>query len=87
MDVYCSDCNTWICKTTHRKGIDIYRKINLDDLNENVTMRKFSRAGGALRMTCAKCGTLLFNGAFPRVEGQFDLVNANYCPVCGRELI
>ena len=34
-------------------------------------------------MNCEKCGCLLYDSTSPKVEGQFDLVNAIYCPKCG----
>jgi predicted RNA-binding Zn-ribbon protein involved in translation (DUF1610 family) len=87
MGVYCAKCNSWVCWTTYKKALAIYQAIKVEDLNDNITMRKFSRPGGVVTMSCAKCGALLHNAAFPKVLGQFDLVNAKYCPVCGREII
>lgn len=89
MGVYCSDCNEWITWTTYSKMTEIYKQIEEDpsSLNDSVAPRKIKKYGGTTKMFCSKCGCLLYNSDFPKVRGQFDLVNASYCPVCGRTLI
>lgn len=87
MGVYCADCNRWIAWTTYHGMTEIYKEIESQDLNDKVAMRKMYKRSGTLRMTCSKCGCLLYNSNYPKVEGQFDLVNALYCPRCGRQLI
>lgn len=87
MGVYCSNCNSWICWTTYSKMTELYKKIEEQDLNDNVAIRKIFKRSGVTRMNCSKCGCLLYNSCYSSPEGQFDLVNAKFCPNCGRELI
>ena len=87
MGVYCAECNSWIAWTTYTKMKEIYKQIGSDDLNDHVSMRHIQKYGGATTMKCSKCDCLLYNSCEPRVRCQFDLVNAKYCPNCGRELI
>ena len=85
--VYCADCNKWICWTTFRKMKEIHANLDSDDLNDDVSLRKITKKNKITKMSCEKCGCLLYNSNYPKVEGQFDLVNAIYCPKCGRKLI
>jgi hypothetical protein len=87
MGVYCSDCNAWICWTTYKKMNDIYKNLDVENLNDKIAIRKILKRSGVTKMTCSKCQCLLYNSCFPKIEGQFDLVNANFCPRCGRKLI
>lgn len=89
MGVYCSECNEWITWTTYANMQSIYKEISEDptSLNDSVSPRRIKKYGGSTKMSCSKCGCLLFNSIFPKVKGQFDLVNASYCPNCGRTLI
>ncbi len=89
MGVYCAECNAWICRTTYERMLELYKEIQKDpnNLNDNISLRRIKRRNGVITMRCSKCDTLLFNSMYKGVNGQFDLVNAKYCPNCGRELI
>lgn len=87
MGVYCADCNTWIAWTTYRNALKLYGEIEEQNLNDDISIRRITKRKGNTKMTCSKCGCLLYNSDFPKVLGQFNLVNAKFCPDCGRELI
>lgn len=87
MSVYCSDCNAWICFTTYKKMLEIYKAIEEENLNDNVSLRKIYKRSGITWMNCSKCDCLLYSSLQSKILGQFDLVNASYCPKCGRKLI
>lgn len=87
MGVYCAECNSWIAWTSYHNMKEIYKQIAEEDLNEKIAIRNLSKYGGVITMKCSKCNCLLYDSSQPRAEGQFDLVNAKYCPNCGRELI
>ena len=87
MGVYCADCNTWIRFTTYKKMKDIYNNLDEENLNDEVSVRRIKKLGNVTRMYCSKCQCLLYNSNYSKIEGQFDLVNANFCPRCGRKLI
>lgn len=85
--IYCADCNKWICWTTYKKMMELRKEMKPEELNDNVALRKIHKHSGITKMTCSKCDCLLYNSCYSSPEGQFDLVNAKYCPHCGRELI
>lgn len=85
--VYCIKCNTRITSTTHTNMLNIRRKINTAVLNDNIAIKRIFKYGEAIKMFCPKCNCLLFTSTAPKVEGQFDLVAAKFCPKCGIELI
>ena len=87
MSVHCADCNTWITWTTYRNAVKIYDNLQEENLNDAVSVRKILKRKSNTKMTCSKCGCLLYNSDFPKVLGQYNLVNAKFCPECGRELI
>ena len=87
MGVYCADCNTWITWCTYKIAQSIYEEMKSQPLNDKVALRKIAKRTGITTMRCSKCDCLLYNSSFPKVLGQFDLVNARFCPTCGRELL
>ena len=87
MGVYCVKCNSWICWTSYKKMIQLYKQIDEDELNDSIALRRIFKRNGITRMNCSKCDCLLYSSFNPKITGQFDLVNANYCPNCGRKLI
>jgi hypothetical protein len=66
---------------------EIYKEIENEELNDEVSIRKIFKRSGIVTMKCSKCDCLLYNSCQPKVKGQFDLVNAKFCPNCGRRLI
>ena len=87
MGVYCSGCNTWITWTTYSRMMEIYSQIETEDLPEDISPRHIFKRSGVTTMKCGKCNCLLYSSTQPKIQGQFDLVNAVYCPNCGRKLI
>lgn len=87
MKVYCSDCNEFISFTTYKKMVELYKLIEEKDLNDDVALRRIYKRSGITRMNCSKCDCLLYSSLQSKILGQFDLVNASYCPKCGRKLI
>ena len=85
--VYCAKCQSFIGFTSYKKMKAIYKHLDEKDLSDSLSLRKIKKFSGVTKMTCSKCNCLLYNSLFPVVQGQFDLVNAKYCPNCGRELI
>lgn len=87
MGVYCAECNEWIAWTSYRKMREIYSAIDENSLNDKVAIRKIFKKRGITTMRCSKCDCLLYDSSTPKIQGQFDLVNAKFCPRCGRGLI
>ena len=87
MGIYCIDCGSWICWTKYSTMIEIYKNISDDDLGDRLAKRKIYKRNGITNMKCSKCMCLLYDSRYPKTMGQFNLVDASYCPRCGRELI
>lgn len=85
--VYCVDCGEWICQTTYSKMLDMYRSLTNEDLGTNIALREIRKRSGVTMMRCKDCRCLLYSSLFPNPQGQFNLLNAKYCPQCGKELI
>jgi len=87
MGVYCLDCGAWIAWAKYSEMIEIYKNISDDELNDRLAKRKIYKRSGITNMKCSKCHCLLYDSRYPKTIGQFNLVDAKYCPRCGRELI
>lgn len=93
MGIYCADCGEWIAWTTYQKAIDIYAKREEENLEDGLSLRKIKKYDGVTTMRCSKCNCLLYISSETKTRSKitaihsYDLVNANYCPNCGRRLI
>jgi len=85
--VYCAECNAWITWTTYNGMRELMGELDENDLNDNLSPRYIKKYGQIITMKCKKCGCLLYDSSHPKSDGQFNLVNASYCPNCGRKLI
>lgn len=47
--------------------------------------KRMARYAGNTIIKCSECGCLLYRSNAQKPEGQFDLINAVFCPLCGRE--
>lgn len=85
--VYCSECDSWIEWTTLRGALEFHKDIDPEALDEHMALRKYTKRNNRVTLKCSKCGCLLNDSLQLKVRGQFDLINARFCPNCGRELI
>lgn len=82
--VYCRDCFKWLAWVN---SADI-RKIRAQtQFTENQAPKTFRKMKGRMIMRCGNCKTLLYDSSKPKPEGQFNLIDAKYCPYCGKELV
>lgn len=85
--VYCADCDKFICWVEYEEVRELYnKKIEESCLDDTVAQKKILKRSGITTMRCSKCDCLLYNSCKPKVRSQFDLVNAKFCPKCGRML-
>ena len=82
--VYCKDCYRWLAWVQTK---DINKLRRRAKYNETQAPRKFIKFKGNTIIKCGNCGTQLYHSAMPEPEGQFNLMNAVYCPKCGKELV
>lgn len=82
--VYCKDCMAWIAWVD---TADIRKLRSKTERAEDEAARVFKKFENGIKMSCGNCKTLLYNSAKKRPEGQFDLLEAKYCPYCGKRLV
>lgn len=83
--IYCSNCNAWIKWANFAELKKITNQIseNIDD--ENMCIKTFHKYGGVMKMRCSFCNILLYSSDAEPTAGQFSLVNAKFCPNCGKK--
>lgn len=86
-DIRCSECDTLITSTTYSRAKEIYDNLKNADLPDDLALKKIRKKNGVTRISCSKCGCMLFCDLYKKVEGQYDLTLAKYCPRCGRKFI
>lgn len=85
---YCKDCKAWIKWLDSKEIKAIYQQIReLTGTNGKAFRTFIKRKGNITIIKCSNCGCQLYNSNAPEPVGQFNLVNAIYCPKCGTELV
>ncbi len=86
--LYCDDCNTWIRWITYSDICQLYENIEKELLDDDVAFKRISKSKKRVTtMQCSKCGCPLYDSSKPKVQYRFSLVNAKFCPKCGRQFI
>lgn len=57
----------------------------LFEIAEGESTRFVKRYGNVSTMMCRVCKCQLYRSDAKKPEGQFDLIEAKYCPMCGRK--
>ena len=71
-DVICKELYEEVCK-------------KMSEEKKKKVKKRIVRYSGNTIVKCSQCGCLLYRSNAPKPEGQFDLINAVFCPQCGRE--
>lgn len=85
--LYCSNCSAWIKWLTKEEIKEVSEYIKERHGDKDAAMRVFKKRLGATIIRCSECGCQLYNSSTPKPQGQFDLIDAKYCPQCGKEFI
>lgn len=85
--LYCSNCSAWIKWLTKEEIKNVFKYIKEQSDDENVSPRAFVKKNGITIIKCSECGCQLYNSNAPKPLGQFDLIEAKFCPQCGKKLI
>lgn len=86
--LYCSDCGAlvqWL-----KRKVDIREAYNILLNNNDVrgkAIKKVVKYGRTTTIRCEKCNCLLFTSSVGVPYGQFDLIDAKFCPNCGVEFV
>lgn len=86
--VYCDECGTRIAKISGPTELYyIYKKIREKPEFQDYAIKAMRKYGDNINIRCDVCKCLLYSSQSPQPEGQFNLIDANYCPVCGSEFL
>lgn len=86
--LYCADCDNWICWIKYPDLCKLYENKENKLLNDNGAFKRISKSKNRVTtMRCSDCDCLLYDSSKPKVKYRFNLVNAKFCPKCGREFI
>lgn len=84
--MYCTDCGAWIQWLTYRETLRTYDHMEKKNLiPKDKAYKRSGRFKASTIVKCSNCGCQLFHSDSPKPLGQFDLIDAKYCPLCGRE--
>lgn len=86
--LYCAKCGAFD-RWLNRKS-DVKEAFNLLISREDArgkAIKRVTKYGGNTVIRCEKCDCQLYSAAAPRPLGQFDLLDANFCPKCGVEFV
>ena len=83
--LYCSNCGKRIRTVTRQKMLNADNRRIVNKAGDSCATKRIRKYGMNTIVDCDICGCILHSSRFPRPEGQFDLINASYCPVCGNE--
>jgi len=82
--LYCGDCGSFIGFVKSVKEInEIQSEIKKEIDSREHVCRKFVKNKIGLFITCPKCGCQLYSSNAPEIIGQFNLIDAKFCPGCG----
>lgn len=84
---YCKDCGAWIKWLNKKELRELYKYIKNENEGKGKAFRQFiKRKDNSTIIKCSNCNCQLHNSNAPEPLGQFNLLNAIYCPKCGCEL-
>lgn len=86
--LYCRDCGAWIQWLTYRETLRMYDHMNKKGLlPSDRAFKRVGRFGIHTIVKCSNCKCQLYNSGAPNPIGQFNLIDALFCPKCGLKFI
>lgn len=85
--VYCLDCGAWIRWMSFKEMQKFYRVFKGTKESGNKAYKVSRKMGSQTIVKCSNCKTQLYHSGAEPPKGQFNLINAVYCPKCGMEFI
>lgn len=86
--LYCADCGAWIEWLSYSNTKHAYKYLRDSGLiPENAAIKQVGKFQGSMIVYCSECKCQLSHSSAPRPTGQFDLIDAKFCPKCGKEFV
>lgn len=85
--LYCKDCGAWIQWVTYREAQRMHDHLKKKGFADNKAFKRVCRSGTHTIIRCSECDTQLYHTNAPAPVGQFDLIDAVFCPKCGKEFV
>ncbi|MGN0394922.1 MAG: hypothetical protein ACI4EF_06130 [Coprococcus sp.] len=86
--IYCANCDGWIRWIKYSDYLKIYADKLNEPMKDNEALKKIYKSPRRIvTMHCSECGCPLYDSSKPPVKFRFNLVNAKFCPKCGRKFI
>lgn len=86
--LYCASCGRFIhYVTTSAELKRRYEAMELSGLSGHMGYKTFRRLRRNTLIHCSECDCLLFSSRDGNPPGQFNLLNASFCPKCGVEFV
>ena len=86
--IYCRECGAWIQWIDYRDAMRVYDTLKKKGIiPENAVYKRVGKFKGNMVVRCSECKCQLYHSGAPAPIGQFDLIDASYCPKCGKEFL
>ena len=85
--IYCKNCGLRMASASKQRELNQNNKVLVGEAGDRYATKRIRKYGNNTIITCDICGCLLHSSKFPPPEGQFDLVDASFCPACGNEFL
>lgn len=85
--VYCKSCGYRIASVSKQRDFNKDNRKLVAEAGDRYATKKIRKIGDNTVITCDICGCLLHSSRLPPPEGQFDLLDAAFCPMCGNEFL
>ena len=86
--VYSAECGAWVRWLKRKVDVrEAYSHIIQEEDIRGKAVKRIVKYGRLTTIRCEKCDCLLYSSNVGAPLGQFDLIDASYCPKCGVEFI
>ena len=86
--LYCMECKSLVRWLNSKIEVrDAYEQLIDKESIVGRAIKKIIKYGRTTTIRCEKCNCLLYSSNADPPAGQFDLIDASFCPNCGAEFV
>lgn len=85
--IYCRDCGAFIQHVEYKNLSAVFKYMKRYGYDEGKTFKRIVKRNGCYLVRCGNCSCQLYRTGSQAPDGQFDLLDAKFCPQCGAEFI